>query len=52
MCYNFLHSNPYEPVGKKYKKGKKTKHIYIAHTDTQLHTEKKKSHRLCNIIII
>ena len=43
MYYNFLHFDPYEHVEKKYEKGKKTKHIYIAHTHThtQLHTEKK-----------
>ena len=36
--YNFLHTDPYEHVGKIPKK--KTKHIYIVHTHTQSHTDK------------
>ena len=43
MYYNFLHTDPYERVGKR-KKERKTKLIYIAHTHThtQLLTDNKK----------
>ena len=37
MYYNFLHTDPYERVGKR-KKERKTKLIYIAHTHTHTHT--------------
>ena len=44
LNYNFLHTDPYEHVGKIHKKEKKTNHLYIAHTPThtRLHTDKKK----------
>ena len=42
MYYNFLHADPYINAQEKEKKEKKTKHIYIAHTHTQLLTDKKK----------
>ena len=32
MRYNFLHSDPYEHMGKNTKKGKKTKHRTLTHT--------------------
>ena len=36
FCYvlHFLHTGPYEHVGKIQKKEKKTKHIYIANSHT------------------
>ena len=43
MYYNFLHADPYINAQEKEKKEKKTKHIYIAHTHTQLLTDKKKN---------
>ena len=43
MYYNFLHADPYINAQEKEKKEKKTKHIYIAHTHTQLLTDKKKT---------
>ena len=39
MCYNFLHSDPYEHMGKNTKKRKENE---TSHTHTQLHTDKKK----------
>ena len=50
MCCNFLHSDPYEHMGKNTKKRKENETSHT-HTHTQLHTDKKKSHRLCNILI-
>ena len=47
MCYNFLQSDPYEHMGKNTKKKERKRNI----THTQLRTDKKKSHRLCNIVI-
>ena len=42
MYYIFLHTDPYEHVGKKEKKKKKRKvNIYASQTRTQLHTDKK-----------
>ena len=43
MYYNFLHADPCINAQEKEKKEKKTKHIYIAHTHTQLLTDKKKT---------
>ena len=43
MYYIFLHTDPYEHVGKKEKKKKKRKvNIYTSQTRTQLHTDKKR----------
>ena len=39
MYYNFLHTDPYEHVGKIQKREKNTKHISIVHVQT--HTNKK-----------
>ena len=42
MYYIFLHTDPYEHVGKKEKKKKERKvNIYTSQTRTQLHTDKK-----------
>ena len=40
----FLHTDPYEHVGKKRKKKKKRKlNMFTSQTRTQLHTDKKES---------
>ena len=40
MYYIFLHTNPYEHLGKQKKKKRKL-NIYTSQTHTQLHTDKK-----------
>ena len=51
MCYNCLHTDPYEHVGKIHKKEKKSNHLYIAnpppppphtHTHNYILIKKKK----------
>ena len=51
MYYSFVHTDPYEHVGKIQKKEKKTKHIYIADSHNYILIKKKERNTPQNILL-
>ena len=51
MYYIFLHTDPYEHVGKIQKKKRKL-NIYTSQTHTQLHTDKKERKKHTQYILL